>query len=225
MQHLAIRARPPLEAAQTEELVGSVDLLVHESPGEADRVGSQVAEEESADRNAAARADVVGLFAIDFSQDIGGCLVPPVIGGDQIGSGGPRQCSDGDLNTRRCVLLDMSGEQLDNGGRLLIGNQPAGYFGMRLSREDGFDAFTLETAPDAIHLQGGPGRKMLLGGVPRLSKERGHANPLLIVLRIEGNGGDGGAVLSREREDAVIEAFHQMVPSGLRSEASSAVRA
>ena len=88
MQDPAIRARTAPEATQAEELVGRVDLLVHQSPGEADGVGSQVSEEEFTDRNAAARTSGVGFFAIDFSQNVGGCLIAPVIGGDQLGPGG-----------------------------------------------------------------------------------------------------------------------------------------
>src|SRR5579862_7139693 len=78
-QH-AIRPLAALEAADPEELVRRVELLVVQAEPEADGRRAELALEQLADRNAAAAADAEGRPAVEALQDGGGGHVTGVVG-------------------------------------------------------------------------------------------------------------------------------------------------
>src|SRR5919202_7100252 len=78
-QQLAIGQRPPLEAAQAEELVGGMELFVVQAEAEAYHVRPQVAQKELADGYAATQAHVVGGLAVQLREHRGGHLVTPMV--------------------------------------------------------------------------------------------------------------------------------------------------
>ena len=79
-----------------------------------------------------------------------------MIGRDHKRIGTAGQFIDRRLRADRHRFGDMGSNQFGDLIRLLTGNQTTGNFGVRPARDDGLDAFPLESAPDAVHLEGGP---------------------------------------------------------------------
>ncbi len=64
VQKLSIGYWPAAEAAQAEEFIGSMYLLIHETKGKIHRVGPEYAEEQFADGDAPTNAQVVGCLTV-----------------------------------------------------------------------------------------------------------------------------------------------------------------
>src|SRR5947207_5327900 len=106
------------------------------------------------------------------------------------------------------MLLDVPRNQINDGGRVLVNDQATSDLGMRFCWQNRFDAFSLEPSPDTIDLQRGTCREMLLGSIARFSLQGGHTNLLLILLRVEGNSGDGNTICLGEWPYGIVKGFN-----------------
>jgi len=64
VQDLAIGHRPTPEAAQAEEFIGSMKLLIHERKAKIHGVGPQHVEEQLADRDASTQSYIIRSLAV-----------------------------------------------------------------------------------------------------------------------------------------------------------------
>src|SRR5205807_4863583 len=87
VQALAIGHRPTPEAAQAEEFIGSMNLLIHERTAKIHGVGPQHVEEQLADRDASTQSYVVGSLAVHLRKHGFGNSIAPVVHRNQVWSG------------------------------------------------------------------------------------------------------------------------------------------
>src|SRR5919199_3891626 len=114
-----------------------------------------------------------------------------------------------DAHTRRCVLLHVTVDALDDLLWFLIGYQTAGDLGMGRGGDDRLDAFALEAAPDTVDFKRGPRPVSLDRGIAGLAKKFVNAELGFILHLVKGNGGEPRTIRAREGDHRVIEALHQ----------------
>src|SRR5215831_11722927 len=151
VQKPAIGSLPVPETAQTEELIGSVLLLIKQREAEIYRVDLQQAEEKLADGKTPTNAHKVRCLAVHFRVHRLGGSIAPVVHRDQVRFGSARKWTNRYPHAGWRVSLDMPGNKIDDGGGILVGYQSTGDLGMRLMGQHRLDPFTLEPAPDTIH--------------------------------------------------------------------------
>src|SRR5207253_1976873 len=112
LQQLAVGRLAALEAGETGELVGGVELLVVEAEAKRYGVGAQVRPEQLGHRDRATRPDVEGLLAVQLRQNVARGPVAGMVGGKVVWLGPTGKRAHRHFRARRRVLRRVAGELL-----------------------------------------------------------------------------------------------------------------
>src|SRR5262249_6287827 len=155
-------------------------------------VDAEIAFEDLGDGDGAAGADDEGVLTVELAEygagggEGGGGAV------ESVRQGGAGHGAEGGGDAGRGVLGELALGELRDCLGVLVGDEAASDFEVGLTGGDGFGAFALETAPDAVEVEGGPRPAALEGGVAGFAPEGFDAGFFAVFGFVEGDGGEFG---------------------------------
>ena len=164
LQHHAICFLPAFETADPEKFVGGVDIFILQAKGKIHHMSSQEFQKHTAHRYGTPHSGQIWFLAVQRFQRTPGGLICRMIKGHQVWVGTAGKLPDENSCACRCMGINVGDDPFNNFIGLLIRYQPTCNLGMRFTRDDSFDAFSLESSPDSIHFQmdGGMSRDPLV---------------------------------------------------------------
>ena len=203
-----------VEDIERHVFIGRVDSVALQSEAHEDGLDTEDALEGRDDGDAPATAYGQRTLAEGYAHSLLSSLVGGEVNGAEVGLAAVHR-GDLDADVLRCDALDVVDEGLAHLMVILVRYEAAGDLGVGLGGEDGLGAFALIAAPDAADVEARATAIALQRVVALLTEEGVDVEELLVLLLVEGDLGDHGALLVRQVDDRVIEVGDGDAPVGV----------